>query len=352
MQPESKTLIILSPGFPENEEDTTCLPAQQLFVRHLQQNFPEIRIIVLSFQYPFKETTYQWNGVTVISFNGRNRGGLKRLLLWKRVWVKLNALKKTNAVLGLFSFWCTECALVGDYYARMNSKLHFTWILGQDARQENKFVKIIRPNGNSLVAMSDFLANEFEKNHKVRPHHIISNGIDPADYSAYNGARTIDVLGAGSLIPLKQYDLFIELIAEVRKENPGIKAVICGKGPEENSLTGLINRYKLQKNISLAGEVSHAEVLRLMQRSKIFLHPSSYEGFSTVCLEALYAGVHVISFCKPLHKTIPHWHIVNSRHEMLDTLNGLLANHTVSHEAVMPFSMKDSAKSVMKLFGM
>ena len=51
MNPKN-TLIILSPGFAANEEDTTCLPPQQVFVKALNRNFPSLQIIILAFQYP------------------------------------------------------------------------------------------------------------------------------------------------------------------------------------------------------------------------------------------------------------------------------------------------------------
>jgi hypothetical protein len=36
MNNERKTFVILSPGFPENEADSTCLPLQQSFIRSLK----------------------------------------------------------------------------------------------------------------------------------------------------------------------------------------------------------------------------------------------------------------------------------------------------------------------------
>ena len=350
MQPEANTLVILSPGFPANEADTTCLPAQQQFVQNVQENFPGMNIIVLSFHYPYIGSTYQWKNVTVISFNGRNRGKLSRLLLWGKVWRKLAAIKRKHRVVGLFSFWCTECALIGNRFGRRHQLPHFTWILGQDAKKDNRYVKFIKPRKEELVAMSDFLADEFERNHGLRPGHTIPNGIDPRWYPQQDAERNIDVLGVGSLIQLKQYDVFIEMIGLAKNKMPGIKAMICGKGPEEQSLHELVQRSKLEENISFAGELQHPEVLQLMQRSKIFLHTSSYEGFSTVCLEALYAGAHVISFCDPVTAQIPHWHIVNSREEMLQKLLSLLEDVSLDHEPVMPFSMKDSAKTIKDLY--
>ena len=350
MQPEANTLVILSPGFPANEQDTTCLPAQQQLVQNMQENFPGLNIIVLSFHYPYIQSTYQWKNVTVVSFNGRNRGKLSRLLLWYKVWRRLASIKRRHCVMGLLSFWCTECALIGKYFGRRNKLPHFTWVLGQDAKKDNAYVKYIRPRSEELVAMSDFLADAFERNHGVRPAHVIPNGIDPRWYPKQKTERKIDVLGVGSLIKLKQYDVFIKIIGSVKDKIPGIKAMICGKGPEERSLHEQVQKLKLQENISFAGELQHAEILQQMQQAKIFLHTSSYEGFSTVCLEALYAGAHVISFCDPVKEKIPHWHIVKNDEEMLEQLIALLQDASLDHEAVMPFLMKDSASAIINLY--
>jgi glycosyltransferase involved in cell wall biosynthesis len=350
MQVNKKTLVILSPGFPASEEDTTCLPAQQLFVQHLRENFPSLNVMVLAFQYPFARCTYQWKNVTVISFNGMNRGKTGRLHTWLRVWRGLRSIVRQHEVIGLFSFWCTECALVGKYFGKRARIPHYTWILGQDARKQNAFVRLIRPKENELVAMSAFLADEFMRNHGVRPKHIIPNGIDPRMFPELLPDRPVDVMGAGSLIPLKQYDLFTDLVAQAREKFPGIKAIICGKGPEEKKLQLQIHRLGLEHHLTLAGERQHPQVLELMQQSKIFLHTSSYEGFGTVHLEALYAGAQVISFCNPMQQKIPNWHVVTNREEMLQKIIDLL-NAPPAQERILPFTMQETARSVMKLFG-
>src|SRR5437764_14468144 len=114
MKDESgQALIILSPGFPSNEMESTCLPPQQVFVRSLKKSYPELEITVVTFQYPFRSDDYQWNGVRVISLNGRNKGNVNRLWLWMRAWMILKKLNRKNNLVGLLSFWCTECSLVG-----------------------------------------------------------------------------------------------------------------------------------------------------------------------------------------------------------------------------------------------
>src|ERR1700712_2800059 len=97
-----KTLVILTPGFPENEEDSTCLPAQQIFVKALKNSFPSIQVLVLSFQYPFNTHPYFWNGIGVIPFNGKNKGKLTRLRVWISAFLQLKKTAKEKNVIGVF----------------------------------------------------------------------------------------------------------------------------------------------------------------------------------------------------------------------------------------------------------
>jgi len=348
LQNNKKTIVILSPGFPENEADTTCLPAQQQFVQCLHEMHPELNIIVIAFQYPFVKATYQWKNITVISLNGMNRGKLGRLITWNNAWTQLRKLNRTHKIAGLLSFWCTECALVGQYFARKRTIPHFIWLLGQDAKKNNGFVRLIKPEAAQLIAMSDFLADEFYRNHGIRPGRVIPIGIDARLFDKTPKQKDIDVLGVGSLIPLKQYDVFIELMGKLVKKHPSLKAVICGKGPEHESLIAQIRKLGLENNVSLVGEMPNAEVLHLMQRSRILLHTSSYEGFGMVCLEALYAGAQVISFVKPMDMDVDHWHVVKNTDEMYHGL--LKALDENKFESVLLFGIADTVRSITDLY--
>jgi glycosyltransferase involved in cell wall biosynthesis len=286
----------------------------------------------------------------VIAFNGWKKGWMNKLVTGISVCRTLNTLKRENDLVGLLSFWVGGCALVGKYYAKWNSEKHFTWILGQDARKGNRLIPLIRPTAGELVALSNFLADEFDRNYKVRPLHIIPNGVDPSLYAPGDRLRDIDILGVGSLIPLKQYDLFIDVIQELSRILPGIRSVICGKGPEEGRLQAAIQQLDLPKNVALAGEVSHRKALGYMQRAKILLHTSSYEGFSTVCLEALYAGAQVISFCDPVGSKVKNWHIVNSKEEMIGCARKILQDSLTDYSSVQVHTMDESAKGIMALY--
>lgn len=317
MNDQSKTILILTPGFARNEADTACLPFQQVFLRAFRQQFPSQKIIILSFQYPYEESSYQWHGINVISMGGKNKGGLRRLLLWQKINRRLKRIAVENNISSVLSFWCGECALIAQRFAGANKVPWFCWIPGQDAKKENRYVKRIHPPSDALVAVSDFIAAEFERNHGVRPAHIIPPGIEDPQQGPLP-EKDIDVLATGSLIPLKQFSVFVEMIFEIKKKLPGIKAVLAGDGPEKEKLEQLIRLKSLEQNITLTGEIPHQQVLALMERSRLFLHPSSYEGFGIVCIEALYAGNHVVSFIRPMNAAIPNWHIVADKQAMLE----------------------------------
>jgi glycosyltransferase involved in cell wall biosynthesis len=349
---DTRVLIVLTPGFPANEQDSTCLPAQQLFIKKFAKGYPTVTIIVLSLHYPYINTLYHWNGVLVIPFNGRNKKKADKLLLWRKVWKTLRAIRNRETIIGLLSFWCTECALLGHYFSRRFKLLHYCWILGQDAKKDNRFVRFIKPVPLELIALSPFLAGTFERNHNIRPAHMIPNGVDASIDKNVVSNRAIDLLAAGSLIPLKQYDVLIRSVGQLINDFPSLNVVLVGAGPDEARLQNLILDAGLHQHITMKGEMSHELLLELMRQTKIFVHPSSYEGFSTVCLEALHAGAHIVSFCDPVGAMVEQWHIVAGETEMKNKLNELLRDGARMHKSVVPFTMDKSAMEIGKLFNL
>jgi glycosyltransferase involved in cell wall biosynthesis len=351
MNNKGKTLVVLSPAFPANESESYWVPSQQLLVKTLQKNFPGWNIRVLSFIYPYAVSDYNWQGIPVSSFHGSRYKKWNRLLLWWKIWRKLKGIRRRENLAGILSFWCKECALVGSYFGKSHGIPHHTWICGQDARITNHYVKFFRPKPAELVAISDFAAAEFYRNHGIKPQYIIPNAIDENSFpSIPHQTRDIDLLGVGALIPLKQFDILVNLTKQLKEQFPTIGVVICGKGEEKDNLQALITKQGLETNIRLTGALPREQVLELMQRTKLLVHPSSYEGFSTVCLEALYAGARVISFTKPMNQKIRNWHIVRDKAEMKDKVLELLKPGRAEYEPVLVFSMNETANKMMQLF--
>lgn len=342
-------LFILTPGFPENESDSTCLPAQQNLIKSINKIYPGVKVIVFSFQYPFVKFEYTWQGNTVYAFGGQNRNGITRRVLWLKIMQQLNKLHQYYTVKGVLSFWCDECAYVASRFCRKFNYRHLCWLLGQDVRAGNRYVSKIHEPGKTFVALSDFASGMFKSNYNIQPIATVPPGINTCDFEENNTTRDIDLLAAGSLIPLKQFDIFIQIAAALKIKSPGITIVLSGDGPELQKLKSIAFEKGLAANIHFKGSLPHTALLQLMQRSKIFLHPSSFEGFGMVCAEALYAGAQVISFCKPMNRVIKNWHIAENTVDMQQKAMELLLNLPAS-EKILIQSADDSANTIMKLF--
>jgi glycosyltransferase involved in cell wall biosynthesis len=344
-------LILVTPGFPKDEQDTACLPAFQQFALSIKEQFPQYQLIILSFQYPFEARRYTWKGIEVIALGGKNRNKLFRVFIWMAARRALEEIRQAHQVVGLISLWMTECALVANRFAKKNQLKHLIWIIGQDAKAGNSYVRRTKPEASQLIAMSDFLKDEFHKNYGIAPAHVMENGIKASAFPELNrGERTIDVFGAGSLIPLKNYSLFIGLIAELKEDFPQIRAQIAGGGEEQQKLQSLINELKLENNVTLLGSLSHTETLLLMNQSKVFLHTSHYEGNSTVLMEALYSGCRVLSTCALSHKETQNLFVSTDRNALRQILISVLGDKEYQVSRMIFNTMDETARRMVGLF--
>lgn len=106
-----------------------------------------------------------------------------------------------------------------------------------------------------------------------------------------------DIVYAGRLLKHKNVDKLIYSIVSLRKVNPKIKCLIIGNGPEEAHLKKLVTQLKLEKNVLFYSFLpKHSDLYSLVKASKVFVFPSSREGFGIVVVESHALGVPVITY--------------------------------------------------------
>ena len=105
MNLDTETLIILSPAFPQNESDeqSSWLPAQQIFIKAINRNYPKLEIIILSFQFPESKKEYYWFDNKVIPFGGGYKKGKRGLRLWYQVFKTMLSFKKDKNIFKNYS---------------------------------------------------------------------------------------------------------------------------------------------------------------------------------------------------------------------------------------------------------
>lgn len=126
---------------------------------------------------------------------------------------------------------------------------------------------------------------------------LVQNGIDYHTIAAAPAAKKkSDIVYAGRLVKHKHVDTLIRAVARLKESNPKIRATIIGTGPDFDRLQKLIAKLDLQKNITMTGRLEHSsDVFSHMKASKVFVSPSTREGFGITVLEAYACGLPVVT---------------------------------------------------------
>lgn len=99
------------------------------------------------------------------------------------------------------------------------------------------------------------------------------------------------LIAMGDLIARKNYGASIKAIAKARNKN--LKFLICGKGPELDSLKKLASKMNLENQIHFLG--FRKDIKELMTIADIFLFSSYQEGLPRSMMEAMSAGLPCIA---------------------------------------------------------
>ncbi len=346
-----KHILILTPGFPESNSDSTCIPSLQALVRELHLRYgSELRISVVCFQYPFEKGYFSWNGIECWSAGGSNRRLPVKLLTWLRVAGFIMRLHKKHPVHVIHSFWLHDCTLIGQWMAKLFGAKHLAHAMGQDVLANNPYLKYLNLKKLLVIANSPYSSDILIREHGVQSHKVISFGIFPGDFiRIQETSRKIDLLAVGSLISIKNHVLFIELFATLKKSFPGLTGSIIGSGPLKDELVSHIKHHGLQGCLFLEGQICRSDVLKRMSESKILLHTAPFESAAYVFLEALYSGMRVVSFQTGFLPAGPGSFPSKDKTEMLEILNTLLNEKQVYQRVKVPL-ISETAAAVFELY--
>lgn len=168
--------------------------------------------------------------------------------------------------------------------------------------------RILWPRINTIIAVSEavkrdiLMANYWFPADRIE---VVHNGIDLSVFKRNDlvkmEARTFFNLpprrwlwgAVGRLAPVKGHDILLKAWARNEIGKRGGHLVIAGKGRLHDSLTALAEKLGIAKEITLLGHVS--DIPKFLAALDGFAMPSLHEGFPLAILEALAAGLPVVS---------------------------------------------------------
>jgi glycosyltransferase involved in cell wall biosynthesis len=114
---------------------------------------------------------------------------------------------------------------------------------------------------------------------------LIRNSIDIEKYGTYHQVQQIfDVITVCRLVPWKGVDELIQYCSNQR-----LALAVIGDGPEREKLEILSN--SLGANVKFFGDIQTNEVIKLLEKSRVFVLNSSYEGLPHALVEARATGL-------------------------------------------------------------
>lgn len=101
------------------------------------------------------------------------------------------------------------------------------------------------------------------------------------------------ILAAGRLTAQKDFPTLLRALALARDVRPGLRLLLLGEGPERPALEALRDELGLGGAVEMPGHA--ANPLAHFARGDLFVLSSLWEGFALVLVEALGAGIRVVS---------------------------------------------------------
>jgi glycosyltransferase involved in cell wall biosynthesis len=158
--------------------------------------------------------------------------------------------------------------------------------------------RLLYPHMAQVVVVSKGLARQYawlgsDKLSVIHNFLPESRGAEPETFGFLsNNGRYI--VGMGRLEPEKGFDKLIKAFHLVEKDCPGWKLLIVGEGSLRTELTRMTASLGLEDRIELPGRVSNPR--SLFRQCDLFALSSESEGFGLVLVEAMSAGLPVVSF--------------------------------------------------------
>jgi glycosyltransferase involved in cell wall biosynthesis len=180
-----------------------------------------------------------------------------------------------------------------------------------------RMLDMLTPKAQHLIAVSQEVKESYGRFHPITcPITVIPNGVDFERIHELASKNRLDradlgytkkniIIGSvGRFQPVKRYPLLLETFALLQEENPEVRLLLIGSGPQEQALRNKALALGISHLVQFATDRHAHPYYPLMD---LFVLSSEKEGISIALLEAMSYGIPpVITYHSSVHPVITH----------------------------------------------
>ena len=200
--------------------------------------------------------------------------------------------------------WAIPTGLIGVFIGALLRRPLFVTVHGSDFRMamvgsallKGIFLYVCK-KAKHITCVSEVQKREIEKlGIKGEKISIFPMGVDQAFLEAGRkrenklNNRPFKIFSNRNLLPIYNVSLLIRAIPMVIKEEPKVRFLIAGDGPERKNLEKEAMDLNVNKSVQFLGRIPHEEMSNLLAEADIYISTSLHDGTSVSLLEAMAAG--------------------------------------------------------------
>jgi len=172
-----------------------------------------------------------------------------------------------------------------------------------DSRFKGPAIRFNLKHANAVIALTNDMRRKVEEVYH-RSVMVVPNGVHLEMYQKeFPSARlelglTDDeevITFVGGLRKVKGVDNLVKALKIIKEERPRARLMIAGDGEERDMLESLAIQLDLKDDVRFVGKIQNGQVPVILGASDLLALPSLSEGLPLVVLEALAAGLPVVS---------------------------------------------------------
>lgn len=168
-----------------------------------------------------------------------------------------------------------------------------------------KFTKLFANSCSYIISPSGLAKRELRKYGVTKPITVIPHGLDLTNYT--KGDSTFlhkkakipkdnkILLFVGRLGKEKSIELLLKSFRIIHESMPNTSFVLVGEGPQRKVLENLAQELGISKNIHFFGEIDYKKIPSVFHSADLFLFSSKTETLGKVIIEAMAAGLPVVT---------------------------------------------------------